>query len=170
MSLILCGLPGSGKTTVGQLLAQKLSYPFVDTDRLIEKEFSLPDKKESCREITKRVGISQFRAYEHHIIANLQCTPSVVATGGGSLLQKENVAILHAMGTLIYLRASPQFLLPRVVRTGVPTYLDAENLLPSFDRLASERIPIFEASTHFTVDVEDFLPEEILQNILELNF
>ena len=87
MTLILSGLPMSGKTTIGKLLAEKLQLPFLDTDRLIEQSYAaMTGMKCSCRQIHSEKGEVFFRAFEKEQIKALQGDHArVIALGGGVL-------------------------------------------------------------------------------------
>lgn len=169
MNLILCGLPGSGKTSVGQCLAARLSLPFIDIDRLIEERFSLAGKQESCREIARREGEVQFRAFEEQVIASLSgCKDLVIATGGGSLLRDSNLKVLQSIGLLIYLQADPAVILPRLLAKGLPTYLDPLRVEDSFQELVKRRIPLFKEACQLVIETHALTPDEIAKAILKL--
>lgn len=98
-NIVLIGMPASGKTTVGKILAQKLGRKFIDTDALIEEK-----AKKSIPEIFKTEGESRFRDLEAEVIkeaSSLTC--SVIATGGGSVLRNENVFNLKKNGKLYFI-------------------------------------------------------------------
>ena len=92
MNLILCGLPMSGKTTVGKLLAQHLKWDFIDTDRCLEKAYEQQSGEFlSCREIYKKLGEGPFRVLEQERLAALAVNgSSVIALGGGCLKEPQN--------------------------------------------------------------------------------
>jgi shikimate kinase len=168
MNLILCGLPGSGKTTVGMILAQKLNWAFIDTDREIENLYA--NSLGIClsvREITKKEGLSFFQHLESQVVQKMKSKENcVIATGGATFLSSEN-RILTNFGTIIYLQATPRVLLPRVLRNGVPTYLNGDPSLEAFEKLAEFRHPIYQAVSHHTIHVDLLTPEEIAAKIDE---
>lgn len=96
MNITLCGLPMSGKSTIGMLIAEKLNRKFIDTDRLIENTYNLTkNKKYTCRQIYFLEGEKVFRRLEDHQISSLKNTKnSIIAIGGGSLLNPDNIRIL----------------------------------------------------------------------------
>jgi shikimate kinase len=155
MCLILCGLPGCGKTTLGKTLAQRLRYPFIDTDEEIERAYESDcGRRLSCREIARRHGQEYFRTLEKRVISTLSAFPhSVIATGGGTLLDVENVRRLRSLGTLFYLRVAPaEPLLSRLLATGMPSYIDPLQPEESFAALIKEREPLY--LTHCDVLIE----------------
>lgn len=129
MNIVLIGFKNCGKTSVGQLIAEKLNRPFIDTDRLIEKHYlantQLP---RSVREIFQMEGENFFRALEKEAIASLiHIHSSVIATGGGSLLDSDNVSLLKTLGPLVYLHAPYDILTQRNSSQLFPAFLDENN-------------------------------------------
>lgn len=160
MNYLFCGLPKSGKTTLGKRLAEKLKWDFIDTDRLLEQREGLP-----CREIYRRQGERAFRLIEREEIASLQGrTRSIIALGGGSV--GDNLELLSSLGTIIYLKIDLTLLWARIQREGMPAFLEAKDPKKNFYELAESRLPIYEAAAHFTLEVGEWKPEEILHNLL----
>lgn len=134
MNIILFGFKGSGKTTLGKTLAEKLRRPFIDLDELIEKRCHLP-----VRELYKQVGESEFRLIENKTLQEIaNTTQSVIALGGGTVLDSKNVKLLQAMGELIYLKVSFDTIQKRI--EGNPAFV-LKNLKQTYD----ERLPIYES-------------------------
>ena len=111
-NIVLTGMPGSGKSTVGRLLAQKLERPFVDTDaRITEKTGKAP------AEIISQQGEAAFRELEAATIRELALTTgSIIATGGGAILRPENIDALRMNGKLFFLDRPVEQLLPTADR------------------------------------------------------
>jgi shikimate kinase len=104
MLLVLVGLPGSGKTTVGRQLARRLHLPFVDSDHAIENRLGC-----SVREYFEREGEDRFRDLESEVLADLcHNHQGVLSTGGGSVLRPINRERLREHGQVFYLRSSPE--------------------------------------------------------------
>lgn len=143
MNLLFCGLPKSGKTTIGKLVSDKLGWSFIDTDQLIETSEGLP-----CREVFKQKGEVYFRTIEKHHIASLQVTTnSVIALGGGSLCDPENLKAIKSLGCLIYLKVSPQLLWARM--SGTPPYAQTE---AAFYEMAKIRESLYETAADVTIE------------------
>jgi len=143
--VVLCGLSGAGKSTVGRLLAQRLGRPFVDVDRNVESAAGC-----SVREIFARDGEAAFRDRERAatLEAFAQPTPAVVSLGGGAL--EDDATLAAALGqTLVWLDAPVTVLVPRVDGKDRPLLAgDAETRLAA---LAEKRAPRYRQA-HVIVD------------------
>jgi 3-dehydroquinate synthase len=110
MNLYIFGPMGCGKTTVGALVAQRLNWPFVDTDQVIEAEAGMP-----VSEIFHAEGEAGFRARERKLMENLaRGTRQVVSLGGGTLVDAENRALAETSGIVIMLKCDPEVILQRM--------------------------------------------------------
>lgn len=168
MNLVLCGLPMSGKTTVGGLLSQKLNRDFKDVDRLIEEAHRRKTGKVlDCREIYNQDGEMAFRKMEKEQINNLHDSKqTVIALGGGSLTDIECRKIIQSMGCVIYLKSSPQILWKRVSDGGIPAYLDKEYPEAAFYKLAGSRVADYELAADIMVETDYLTAREIVDIIL----
>ena len=107
-NIVLIGMPGCGKTTVGELLARKLGRPFYDVDALVEEKTGMHPSQ-----IISRRSEVAFRQIESEVIRELASkNGAVIATGGGSVLRQQNVDVLRMNGKLIFLDRSLQLLMP----------------------------------------------------------
>lgn len=164
MNVILCGMPGSGKSYFGALAAQKLNRNFIDTDDLVMSEYyKLNRLQATCREITLKDGETYFRNLESNVLKGLESIHhSIVAIGGGALCTPENVPILRNLGWMIYLKVSPEVLLKRLInKNPLPSYLDKADIGRSFNALLKQRLPLYEQNCHCCVDVNS-------ENVLEV--
>jgi shikimate kinase len=169
MNVILCGLPMSGKTTVGKMVAEKLNWNFVDTDRLIENAYAAKTGKTStCRQIFIEEGELIFRNLEKEQVASLKgLDKSMIAVGGGSLNDPENVQMLRVAGKLVYLQASISVLWERIRWRGIPAYLDPLNPEKAFDEMAKKRIPIYERAATVIIETSHLNEQEMMAAILK---
>lgn len=135
MNIILFGFKSAGKTYWGKILACQLAIPFVDLDDLIAAHYHKP-----VREIYRDLGESGFRKIEKEILQNLTITNSVIALGGGTVLDPENVKLLQTMGEMFYLKVGFETIQSRI--EGTPAFVNAEN---SLKLIYDARIPIYEA-------------------------
>lgn len=160
-NIVLVGFMGTGKSTVGRLLAQRLKMPFVDLDRRIEKEAG-----KTIPEIFGSDGEAAFRARETQAVQEVSRLSShVIATGGGVMCDERNVEALKASGLLVCLTASPEVILARTMPT-----LRARPLLAGADpkqrieQLLALRTPYY-ARADLTIDTTGRSPEEIEKEI-----
>lgn len=99
MNIVMIGMPGSGKSTVGALLAQRLKYAFLDVDALIVKAYGAP----SLQKVLDDLGNEGFLDAEARIIAGLDCHNTVVSPGGSAVLREAGARHLKALGPVVYL-------------------------------------------------------------------
>jgi len=170
-TIVLCGLPGCGKTTVGMLLAKMNSGIFIDIDLLIEKKYlEIAGETLSCRQIFAQKGGQFFREFEKEIIASLALKSNenaIISIGGGAVEATENIQNLKSIGLLIYLKVGLEELFKRINRKGLPAYLDPNAPFSSFEKLADKRYPFYKNAADFEVDAEGLTPEEIAKKIIE---
>ena len=165
MNIILCGMMGVGKTTVGVKIAERSRRRWCDTDDLIvEKHGKISD-------IFARYGEEYFRDLETETVRGLsQEDGLVISVGGGLVLKKENNELLKANGKIIFLRATVQTLLSRLqADTSRPLLQNfAETLEEKLTRLLKERTPVYESVADYIVDVDEKNPTEIAEEIAAL--
>lgn len=158
MSIVLVGLPGAGKSTVGRRLAARLGLPFADTDEAIAADADL-----SIPNIFARHGEAAFRDAERQLIAGLvERPPQVIATGGGAFLNPVTRARLLAYCTVIWLDGDVSVF---ARRAGPRPLLDSADPLGSLKRLAAVRNPIY-AEAHLRIDSGALRPEGVVDRIV----
>ena len=162
-SLYLVGMMGSGKTSTGRPLAERLGYGFVDADAVIEQAAgcSIPD-------IFDRDGEAGFRSLESQVLSAISQRHSlVVATGGGVVTQPENWGMLHS-GIVIWLDVVPDQLLQRLnADSTVRPLLQTSDPEAALNALLNERRPLY-AEADLTVVINDETPEAVADGILQL--
>ena len=162
-SIFLIGMMGSGKTSTGRPLAERLGYGFVDADAVIEQAAGC-----SIAEMFQRDGEPEFRALEKQVLNSISQRHSlVVATGGGVVTQKENWGLLHS-GIVIWLDVVQEQLLKRLQadRTVRPLLQTADPEAALNDLLA-ERKGLY-AEADLTVVINDEPPEAVADGIVQL--
>jgi len=169
MNIILCGLPMSGKTTIGKMLAQKLAWQFVDTDRLIEAAYERETGRiMTCRQIFISEGEARFRLMEaDQIPLILQKMKSVVATGGGMMAYRANAKALAKAGRIVYLEAPVDLIWSRMQTRECPGYLDQRSPEDSFRVLASSRIGTYKMFADERIETEALTEAQIVEEIME---
>lgn len=161
MNIVLCGMPGSGKTTVGRALAALLGKKFVDTDEAIEREHG------PIARIFSEHGEEYFRTLESGLARELAALDGlVIATGGGFLLRPENRAALCAGARVVFLRASEDTLVKRLRGDGSRPLLRGD-LGARLGELAAARTPVYEAACDLAVDTDGREPIRIAETIAE---
>jgi shikimate kinase len=156
MNLILFGFKASGKTHFGKQLAAKMHRPFIDTDDLILELYAKESGKRShAKEIYAELGKEGFRTLETKAIHLLKYVKdSIIALGGGAVLNPENVELLLTIGTLVFLKASPEKLKERIFKEEIPSFLDPKDPEGSFYRMVQEREPIYRSIPAMSVDTD----------------
>ena len=162
-SLYLVGMMGSGKTSTGRPLAERLGYGFVDSDAVIEQAAGC-----SIPEIFDRDGEASFRSLESQVLSAISQRHSlVVATGGGVVTQPENWGMLHS-GIVIWLDVVPDQLLQRLnADSTVRPLLQTADPEAALNALLNERRPLY-AEADLTVVINDETPEAVADGILQL--
>lgn len=170
MNIILCGLPMSGKTTIGIMAAKKMNWNFIDTDKLIETAYGAHNKKKyTCRQIFAKEGELLFRNLEIQQIASLPGTAkSVISVGGGTLNDRRNTKILKSIGKVIYLKTPINMLWERVQRRGIPAYLDPADPENAFYELAKKRSPLYEEAANFIIETDGLSKHELMDAIINI--
>ena len=161
MMITLTGFMGSGKTTVGKVLADFLGCPFMDLDDLVVKKAgkSIPD-------IFAQDGEPAFRELEAQVlrktVAKYAESAAVLALGGGAVLAPASAALLREKTVCIYLRANLETLLARLEGETAGRPLADASLA---DRLASRK-PIYEETAHVIIDTDGLSPDEVADEII----
>lgn len=157
-NIVLTGMPASGKTTIGRLLAEKLGRPFIDTDAEIVKAAGA-----DIPTLFAERGESAFRDLETAAVrAATAGTGVVIATGGGAILRPENVDALRQNGRLFFLDRSPENLLPTADR---PTASNREAMKARY----AERLPLYRATADAVVP-DDEPPKAVADRIERVFF
>ena len=160
-NIVLIGMPGVGKSTVGVILAKVLGYEFVDADLLIQKR-----EKRLLKEIIAQEGQEGFLQIENSVNASIEAEGAVIATGGSVVYCKEAMEHLKQIGTVIYLKLEYNILKKRLgnLRGRGVALKDGQTLKDLYE----ERVPLYEQYADITVDEKNTGAEETLQKILQV--
>ena len=155
-SLVLVGMMGAGKSSIGRKLAQRLGLPFVDADSEIERAAGM-----SISDIFAEHGEPYFRAGEARVIARLlDAGPQVLATGGGAFMHPQSRDAIRAKGISVWLKADHDVLMKRIKRRNDRPLLKTDDPGETLRRLMAERDPVY-AEADVTVLSRD-VPHEII--------
>ena len=161
MKIVLTGFMGTGKTVVGARLAERLGLPFIDLDRLIEEGAGL-----KVTEVFASEGEAGFRRRERELIATLaHRRDCVIATGGGAVLDPENVQHLKMGGVIVCLRAEPGVILQRVGPDDRRPLLEGQERLARIRELLEMRAAAY-ARADLSIDTSTSNVEEVVDQIV----
>lgn len=162
--VVLVGMMGAGKTTIGRRLARRLDRPFVDSDEQVEARTG-----RTVREIFEAEGEPTFRALETDALCDAlsSSTPAVVAAAGGTVLAEVNRDAMRSAGTVVWLRADPSVLATRV-RDGVHRPLLADDPAQVLRDLDAARRDLYASVAHHVVDTEGRMPEDVVDALVEV--
>lgn len=160
-NIVLIGMPGAGKSTVGVLLAKSMLMNFCDTDLLIQNSTG----KSLC-DIINSDGIENFIKLEEDIICNYEFSNAVVATGGSAVYGEKAMDKLRKNGKIVYLKVSPDELNSRV--NNIHTRGIAMKEGTTLAELYIERAPLYEKYADVTIECDNLSPEECVENIIKI--
>ena len=157
-NLILIGMPASGKSTVGVILAKELKYRFLDTDLLIQEETD-----HTLTELIAQRGMDGFLALEEDALLRVNARHSVIATGGSAVYGERAMAHLREIGTIVYLAHRFEVIdsrLTNITTRGV-VMAPGKTLLD----LYHERVPLYERWADVTIEADGLTTEQTVQVI-----
>ena len=158
-NLVLIGMPSSGKSTAGVLLAKKIGYGFIDSDLIIQGE-----QGALLSEIIEREGAEGFLAIEERVNAGLMAMRCVIATGGSVCYSERAMRHLKSLGTVVYLQSSEDEVerrIPNLVKRGVVM----RGKVRTLGELYRERIPLYERYADVTVHCDGQTIDETVESI-----
>ena len=166
MNIVLVGYRCSGKTVVGRILARELARSFVDTDAAIEENTGT-----SIASLIAERGWAHFRDIEKAFVRNLSGKDNlVVATGGGVVLDKENIGRLKKKGWVVWLHGRPEVLKERMARDmesgRLRPSLSGSDPLKEVDKVLEERSGLYEQAGDYVVNTDHQPPEVIAETII----
>lgn len=163
-NIYLIGMMGSGKSTIGKMLTEKINAEFIDTDQKIEEFMNM-----SITEIFNSFGESKFREMEESYFAEKSQTNGLIfSTGGGIILSQKNRDILKKSKFTIYLKAQPKILAKRVQKKQFKRPLLNTNI-PIIDKLTEiymERNHFYEQSSNFVIETDNLSKEEKFNEVI----
>lgn len=163
-NIFLIGMRGSGKSTIGKLLSKKLNKNYLDTDELISADLRSP-----ISEIVAGRGWDFFRSLERNVLKKVSKENSVViSTGGGIILDPENVKLMKQTGLVVFLDAMPETLMSRISGDANRPPLTAKNnLAEEVSEIYNDRIGIYRSCSDFIVNTENITEHEAVDAIIK---
>ena len=160
MNIVLIGMPGCGKSTVGVLLAKSMLFNFMDTDLIIQGEYAMP-----LSEIIGKRGTNAFKEIENDILKELRVKSTVIATGGSAVYGKEAMNNLKNGGTIVYLKLPLEEIESRI--KNIKTRGIVMDKGKTLNDIYIERTPLYEKYADITVDCSSLTAEECVDKIVE---
>lgn len=159
-NIVLIGMPGAGKSTVGVVLAKRLGISFVDSDLVIQQKYG-----KLLHELIEEHGIDGFLEIEDRVNASLECTASVVATGGSAVYGATAMNRLGESGIIVYLKLPFEEIRERLgdLNARGVTLRPGQTL----EELYRERVPLYEKYAHITVECTGKQLRDIVAEIAE---
>lgn len=160
--VLLIGMMGSGKTTVGAILAERLGWPYLDSDNEIFRSTG-----STVPEMFATHGEAAFRAEEARVLswATTSVGPVIIAVAGGAVIDPDNRRRIKQAGLVVWLRAEVATLAARV-GTGAGRPLLGEDPRGALGRLYTERRAIYEQLADITIDVDEQTPQAVAERII----
>lgn len=163
MNLILCGMMGVGKSSVGERIASLTGRRWADTDKIIT------DRYGRISNIFETFGEAHFRALESEAVRDLAKEDGmVISTGGGLILFPENRTLLKRNGKIIFLRASLEVLLERVDRADRPLLEDADDLAGRLKELLTARTPVYEQAADYIIETDGKTIGDVAEEVISI--
>lgn len=161
-NIVLIGFMGSGKTTVGLRLSYKLRKTVIDTDKLIEK-----NEGRAITDIFATEGEAHFRMLETRTLEELvtKAQNEIVSVGGGTPVREENRELLRKIGTVVYLKITPDAVYERLKNDTTRPLLQGENPRGKIEKLLGERESLYASCADIIVDVSEKEMDEVLEII-----
>ena len=166
--MILFGFKSCGKTTLGKMLAVRMNRSFFDTDEMLETlHEGLTGERLPFRQIYIKIGEHAFRRLESNVIQQLKhIQNSIIALGGGLILDPQSAAALAKLGQLVYLKVSKETLKKRILGKQLPAFLDSADPEKAFEQFYNERKTQYEATPALSIDLETKTQDQV---VLELS-
>lgn len=157
-NIILIGMPGAGKSTVGVVLAKRLGYAFVDSDLVIQEKYG-----KLLQDLIEEYGTEGFRELENKVNAGIDVQKSVIATGGSAVYGREAMEHFRKIGTVVYLKLPYAEIAERVGDLNAR----GVSMVPgqTLEDLYKERTPLYEKYAHITINCEGKMLRELVAEV-----
>ncbi len=161
-NIILIGMPGAGKSTLGVVLAKILGYQFIDADLLIQSKL---DK--TLQKIIDACGPDGFIEVENEVLCTLSASHAIVATGGSAVYSDEAMKHLSEIGTVVYLKVSYEELESRLGGLHERGVVMKNGMGMSLSDLYEERLPLYEKYADVTIDINGLTVRDAARKVVD---
>lgn len=160
--IYLIGYMGSGKTTIGKLLSERLNLPLLEMDEIISERFGM-----TISEIFDAFGEDAFRSAEEDLLLEISTLEeaSVVSCGGGVVLSENNRKILRDSGIAVLLQADPVEIYNRLKSNNDRPLVSGNNKLEKISKIYEARLPLYIETAEVIIDTDNKTPEDILNEL-----
>ena len=148
MNVILIGMPGCGKSTVGVVLAKTLNYSFLDADLLIQEQTG-----KRLQQIIDYDGLDKFYEIEERVLSGIRCDRTVIATGGSAIYYPAAMEHLKELGAVVYIQLTCENVKKRLGNLASRGVAGAKD--KTVEQLYAERVPLYEKYADFIVDCNE---------------
>lgn len=157
-NIVLIGMPGAGKSTIGVILAKVLGYKFIDSDLIIQEQ-----EKRLLKDIIAQEGLDGFIEIENRVNSSIYTEGAVIATGGSVIYGTEAMEHLREIAEVVYIKLTYSILKERLgnIRQRGVVLKRGQNLKELYD----ERCPLYEKYAHYTINAEGMGVEELMEEI-----
>jgi shikimate kinase len=164
MNIILIGMRGSGKTTVGKLLSERMLMPFYDLDSIMAAKEGMP-----IAEVIQKNGWDYFRDKESEIADAISGPANaVISTGGGVILRQQNIEALQKNGKFVYLKTSIDMMVKRIGEgSGRPALTVQPTVTDEIKQVLFEREPLYQKIANITIETDTKTIQEVVNEIMK---
>jgi shikimate kinase len=161
-SVVLVGMMGAGKSSVGDCLRRRTNLKLFDIDEIVTSKFGMP-----ISEIFSKHGENKFREAEAEALRKVPSDQhAIIVTGGGIVLREENIGLLKRLGAVVWLMANEDMLFKRASRTGNRPLLQRKNPRKAFTQMLQARLPLYAKIADIRIDTSELTDEEVAVAIL----
>lgn len=161
-SIVLVGMMGAGKSSVGRALERRTGLTRLDTDEMVAARFGMP-----ISEIFEKHGEEKFRDAETQTLRNLAPDrAAIIVTGGGIILRSENVDLLKRLGAIVWLNGDETTLFERASRRNTRPLLQKDDPRAIFSELLRKRAPIYKTAADFEINTSNLTHDQVAETIL----
>lgn len=159
-NIVLIGMPGAGKSTVGVLLAKSMGYDFLDTDLVIQSQ-----QKSKLQKIIDEQGIEAFLECEEQALLSVDCEKTIIATGGSAIFSEKGMEHLKKNGVCVYLKVDEQELIRRL--RNIKTRGIACKKGETVAQIIAQREAYYNKYADITICCENISAEDVVGKIIE---